>query len=418
MDFEGEYSELGTYTSIPGVPTAQSLPSLDVVSGWGDFSPSFSPSGPSQGVIDQALDESGPDGWDAFSHYDLNRVLFGSEKDGLTGYLHYNRRINLKKTLGMPVPNKSYPIDISPCEFLETYQKKKLAHYSDQSLVLHSEETGFVQKKMLTRGMAAYDAKVGDNFDDLEDYIIAKDLPSVFLTLSPRTPEGTSPLDTLLAMKPIVNRLMSFLQRKLGHRPEYVWICESTKRGHAHYHLLFIGLDWLISKEVLDGWWKAQGLGDEHGVYINAIKDPKKASGMVIRYMLAYLLKPDKNDKWAGLLGLTGKRSWGMSNSLRAKIKAWKTATEGSSEGTPEGASEGTPEGASRLACIGLTNSNKSAGYQSIGVLTKLECEIFLSDPTRQPTPEGLLQDLREIRGVVHSINSGKSNLPGPFRRR
>ena len=364
--------------------------------------------------VDSSIESGlGSDGWDSFSHRDLCRSLFGSEEDGLTGYFNYNRRINLKTKLGMPIPHKSYPIDISPVEFLELFQERKLAHYEDQSLVLYSEDTGYVQKQLLTRGMPAYDAKVGDNFDDLEDYIIANDLPCVFLTLSPRTPKGTSPLDTLVAMRPVINQLMSFLKGRLGYRPEYVWILENTKRGHAHYHLLFIGIDWLIAKEELDWWWKRQELGDKHGVYINSIPDPSKAAGMVIRYMISYLLKPNKDPKWAALLGLTGKRSWGISNILRAKIRDWKENLEG----LPEGQSEE----ASGLACVGTSNSKNSSkkpsGYVSIGVLSSLECEIFLSNPVKPPPPEVLKQDLREVRGIAHSINSGKCNAPEVFRR-
>lgn len=334
------------------------------------------------------------DGWDSFSYSDLLSVLMGDPDRNLTGYYNYSRVINLKNTLNMDVPDSTAPLDIDPTDFLKIFHEKKLAHYKDQRLILFNDESGYQEIPLLTRGMPAYQARVGDVFEDVRDFMVAKNLPCVFLTLSPRTPVGHSPLDSLVDMKAIQNNLMSFLQVRLGYRPKCLWVIEETQRGHCHYHFLFIGMNYLMPREELGWWFKRQGLGDEKGVWLESVSDPVEASKKVVGYLIKYLVKPHSDSRWSGLLGLTKKREWGMSNILRARIEKWKHESKSEPVGEEVG-----------LACSGLTNSNSLPSWISFGILSMLEIEMLLGE--KPPPPDELKRDLREIRGALHSWQNG-----------
>lgn len=334
-----------------------------------------------------------PDGWAAFSDDDLLSVL--------RHYFSYDRRISLKNSLGLTIPDIYFPVDGQPSDFLEEYFDRKMEYYNDRMMVFHSEEECYHFMGMLTRGMPAYAAKVGDHFDDLEDYIRAKNLPCVFLTLSPWAPRGKSPYESLIQMRPVINRLLSFLQKKLGYRPDYAWVCEATKRGHLHYHIIFPGIDWLIDKQILDDWWALQGLGDGHGVYIESIPAPEEAANMIIHYVSKYLTKPSFDKRWSGLLGLAGKRAWNFGNNLRKKVS--------------EFIEERTTNDESVLACLGTTNSN-SEPWTAVGTMTNLEIDALIVG--RNPPLEELLQDLGAIRRGCLDINRGKGLYREPRNRK
>ena len=334
------------------------------------------------------------DGWNALSDSDLVRMMYGSPE--LTGYFNYRKAINLKKTLGLVYFNERSPMldayDIKASDFLEIFHQKRIDYYNDRKLILHSE-SGYSEISMQCRGMAGYQAKVGDRLEDLRDFLIAKNLPVVHLRLSMKTPEGYSPLDSLIDMKSIQNRLMSFIQVKLGFRPHYIWVNEPTKRGHCHFHFLFVGMNYLLPKEDLDWWWKRTGLGDESGVWIEDLREGKEGAERILGYLIKYLLKPHSDGRWCGLLALTRKREWGMSNTLRSKISRWK--------------SENLDQ--SGLTCIGETNSNSILTYDVVGILDSWEISTFLHPQggTKPPPLKVLLQDLREVRGISKRLSSG-----------
>jgi len=376
---------------------AISCPNLDIVSHPPDSKEFYPARAPADDLISPDSDPLLEDGWGAFSFRDLRDVMYGSED--LRGYFNYQKALNLRK-LGVRWSEDNFPL-MEPSEFLEAYHNAKMGHYEAQRMLFFAQREGrnglteeYIEKPLICRGMGSYQAKQGDLFEDLRDYMSSRNQPCVHLRLSMRAPRGFSPLDSLVSMKTILNRLMSFLQVRKGYRPHYLWVVEPTKRGHCHYHILFIGMNFLLPKEALDEWWNKADMGTSAGVWVENLRDTEEASKLVLGYLIKYILKPSKDKKWAGLLSLTRKREWGISQRLRGNIARWKADNE-----------------LKAFACIGLTNSNILDGalsYEFIGILSKWEIATLLySEPGgKGPPPELLLSDLREIRGISLHWNS------------
>lgn len=345
-------------------------------------------------------------------------MLYGSPRT--PGYLNRKRAVGLD-VLGMPLPDHSISVDTVPAEFLREFEERKQAHYDGQFMVYHSSKYGYISVPMVCRGSRAYRARVGDNFDWLKDFMAAYKLPAVHCRLSPEARYGKSPLDSLLDMYGLINKFISYVESRLGYRPLYLWCKEPTKRGHCHYHVLFIGQDWLLPKEEIDAWFKKQGLGDARGVYIEALRACPQTYDKVVGYLVKYVSKPSADPYWAGLLSLTRAREWGMSNRLSDCIRVYKRQVS----------MECTSAGSSR---IGVTNSKKcdrsDADWKVVGRMSDLECEVLLTD--NPPTFEELVGVevpyldlngevacvkregglLSEIRGAAAAVNSGRWHFP------
>lgn len=281
-----------------------------------------------------------------------------------------------------------------PAEFLSEFLEKKIRLYEDQALILHDNQSGeFVPVGLKCRGMASYNAQVGRRFDDLKNFMFDKNKPAVHCRLSPQTPKnvGYSPLESLLAMEGIVNSFVAFIQRRLGFRPLYVWAIEPHERGHCHIHILFIGMNWLMEKRRVDSWFQDQGLGDYHGVWIENLRDSKEASRKILGYLIKYVSKPAHDMHWSGLLSLTRRREWGMSQKLSEQIQRWK---------------EDRP---SALSCTVKNNSNTESHWVVVGVMNSAEYHALIR--SRSTTVEAVQRDLREIRGALHAWQSGKWHL-------
>lgn len=203
--------------------------------------------------------------------------------------------------------------------------------------------------------------------------------PFVHLRLSLQAPAGMSPLLALVRMKSQLNPLMSFLDRELGNRIPYIWCIECTERGYCHFHIMFIGCNWLISKEKLDTWWENHSMGYAPGVYIEKIREGPDSAKRMQGYMVGYVSKANRDPKWSGLLTLTRKREWGMSKSLRTKLARWKL-----------------DKSLSVFTCTGSSKTNSS--FTFIGILTDWEVRKLIlgqnpdsdpayMDPNHPPPP-------------------------------
>lgn len=357
----------------------------------------------------------------------------------IRGYFNYHKAINLKKHLAMDIPD-GFVMDADPQQFLIDFHGKRLAYYEDRRFLFYDHKERMAKEgTMICRGMPAYQARTGDTFDDLADYIVANNLPTVLSTFALRTPEGTSPLDTLVDTQGLVNRLISYIATTNVHRAaaayraalerkgvqkeiikerikskmpgwwrkfrlEYVWGIEPTKRGYAHLHILFIGANYIIPKEDLDRWWRKNGLGDSPGIDIQEVKgqrdygrqmSPDEASRLAVHYVTDYINKPSNDPRWSALLTLMRRREWGMSNTLRGKIRTWRESKKDTAQ----------DEGGSAWS-LGTSNSNIEDRYELIGIYSKSELDLLLTD--RSLPPDEIRALLGEIEGAKRNWESGK----------
>jgi hypothetical protein len=242
-------------------------------------------------------------------------------------------------------------LTVSPKQFLSDYAEKRIDYYNDRRILLTNGEL-IIPHKVVVRGMPSYRARVGKSFDDLHKYMTLRNMSAVHVRLSPRSVIGKSPLESLLDMDGIINSFLSFVQKVKGFRPYYVWCKEPTKRGHCHYHILFIGMNYLLPKNIVDDWFTNRGLGDHHGVFIEALREKNdEAASQVLGYLIKYVSKPSVDMCWAGLLALTRRREWGMSNNLREKMENYLLAVS-SRKGTTN--SNSPPTDPVKWECLGM----------------------------------------------------------------
>ena len=264
---------------------------------------------------------------------------------------------------------------------------------------MYRADTGqYHPMRLYCRGMSQYHARQGDKFDLIANYAEQRNLPGAFLTLSPRTPPGTSPFEIFERMEGLVNSLMAFIQyERIGHkleRPMYLWGIEPTQRGYCHLHIVFIGVTWLIDVRRLVEWWTRNGYGSSAGVELKAIRPYSNEARKAIRYIAKYITKPISSPCWHGSLYLTGRREYGISNRLMRQAKQWRQQQQATKSPA--------------WACQGLSNSkcdDSPKPWVSLGFITTTEFYVFINE--KNPPPDRLLQDLWEIRGLVRSVSRG-----------
>lgn len=252
--------------------------------------------------------------------------------------------------------------------------------------MLYWDGEKYLQIPMTTRGTEKYQARIGRRFKLISEYMAEKNLPAVHVRLSPLARFGASPMDSLLRMKEILNPFLSFIQKKLGYRPEYIEVVEPTKRGHCHYHILFIGMNYLLQKHLIDEWFESQGLGNKSGVWIENLRDSKEASQKILGYLIKYISKPTNDPNWSGLLGLTRKREWSMSNRLRSKLLKFQEERKRPSVFTS----------------IVKSNSNLEPTWEYVGTYDNVLIEALMGDSP--PSPEEFKSDLAEIYGGIRAL--------------
>lgn len=325
------------------------------------------------------------DGWNAFSYSDLVEVLTGSDR--LTGYYNYEKAKSLSD-FGLEHPYQSIDLTYEPSEFLEELAKRRLDHYEYLRMVIYNEELGYRTIPVTVRGQDRYRKRIERQLELLHDFMYENRLSALHARFSPRAEIGKSPLDSLIEMKEFLNKFLSYVQSVLGYRPFYLWAIEPTRRGHCHYHIIFIGIKWLMPKEQLDQWFVKQGYGGPSGVYLETMRADVRARrgkdlSKLLNYLIEYIGKPTQDLKWQGLLTLTRKREWGMSTKLRQILLAYEERR--------------------RFTCIqGETNSNYPTEWIFIGILTETEIEVLIGD--KNPPPDQLISDLMDIRGTVRRM--------------
>jgi hypothetical protein len=341
------------------------------------------------------------DGWQAFDYDDLMDVLCGSDR--LRGYYNFSRTRSLSSYgLSHPTPNvynfDDYDVYQNPSEFLELFNNKRLETYRSLRMVLWHPDHGYATSPVIVRGMDTYRKRVESRLEKLHDYMQYNKLDAVFVTISPRSGVGKSPLDSLLEMRDMLNPLMSFVQSQLGYRPHYLWAVEPTKRGHCHYHILFIGVSRLFDKSILDNWFINRGLGNGAGIYMTSFRHGKKHQAKnlyaLLNYLIEYISKPTHDAKWSGLLALTRKREWGMSQRLAHILSSWTPPKDEGSLGNTE-----------RLTQKETSENDEIEPLEwlFIGVLSEFEIEYLITDRPKPPDPDDLIRDIQEIRGALHS---------------
>jgi hypothetical protein len=291
------------------------------------------------------------------------------------------------------------PIDQSPAEWITALHEYRIQHYEGRRLLLYRADTGqYHPMRLYCRGMSQYHARQGDKFDLIAEYAVQRNLPGAFLTLSPRTPPGTSPFEILERMEGLVNSLMSFVQyERSGHklaRPMYLWAIEPTQRGYCHLHIVFIGITWLISVQRLVEWWTRNGYGSSAGVEIKPIRPYTNEARNAIRYIAKYITKPISSPCWHGSLYLIGQREYGISNRLMRLARQWSQHKQAASPPA--------------WACQGLSNSKLDYSpkpWVSLGFITTTEFYAFIHE--KEPPPDQLVKDLWEIRGLARSVSRG-----------
>ena len=210
--------------------------------------------------------------------------------------------------------------------FLEELAKRRLDHYEYLRMVIYNDELGYRTIPVTVRGQERYRKRIEKQLELLHDSCMRTDI-ALHARFSRARIRKISPR-FINRDEEFLNKFLSYVQSVLGYRPFYLWAIEPTRRGHCHYHIIFIGIKWLMPKEQLDQWFVKQGYGGPSGVYLEAMRADVRARrgkdlSKLLNYLIEYIGKPNQNMKWQGLLTLTRKREWGMSTKLRQILLAY-----------------------------------------------------------------------------------------------
>ncbi len=118
------------------------------------------------------------------------------------------------------------------------------------------------------------------------------------------------------------NKLRSWIRKRYGDF-EYFWVCEITKKGRPHLHVLISGIKYIPQKDLSEIWQK-YGMGKV--VYIKKVynRENLKATAYVLKYVNKTLRNNDNT--YASLLFASNKRLYGMSRGCYNLINAGKPA--------------------------------------------------------------------------------------------
>jgi len=139
-------------------------------------------------------------------------------------------------------------------------------------------------------------------------------------------------------------------------------------------------------------------LGTGAGIYMTSFRHGKKHQAKnlyaLLNYLIEYISKPTNDAKWSGLLALTRKREWGMSQRLAQILSSWSPPKDDGSLGYPERLTQNDTSENDEL---------EPSGWLFIGVLSEFEIEYLITDRKKPPDPDDLIRDIQEIRGALHS---------------
>lgn len=85
---------------------------------------------------------------------------------------------------------------------------------------------------------------------------------AIFLTLTTDPKLQTNLWDANKKISKNFNRFMSFLTRRLGHRPKYLNVYEFQGNGRLHLHIIFFGIKYLIAGAEMRHLWTKYGQGE------------------------------------------------------------------------------------------------------------------------------------------------------------
>lgn len=274
------------------------------------------------------------DGWDLFTRQDLKTILYGDQDLKLTGYFNRSRSLDLRK-LGLPLgwlhgeqetleniglqgPGLGRRFLVAHCDSYQEYcKKRRICLFADDG-----SAGRWLFMPYTYRGSADYQKGVAIKIRKASEKWPLSNKGSrvrgVELRISIRG--RGSPLLPFLQLKNYLNSFLMWLWKARGYRrrnPEngrmklfprkcsYMWSIEPTKRGYAHFHIMF-ATKYLIKVKKIVKWWMKQGLDIETtGIHIDKIRSD------VIGYMMKYITKTHESGEWNSLLSLTRKRSWG-----------------------------------------------------------------------------------------------------------
>lgn len=320
------------------------------------------------------------------TYRDLKLLLYGDARLHVRGY-HHMRRISLS-TLGL---DYDYRVDDHPANFLFDFAMARQAYYDTKCILFQNTLSKEIMAvRPVIRGDKRYADRQLRKFKRLERWASENRVPIVHLRLGLQAPDGMSAPMALALMRGIPNRLLSFLQSVLPYRPRCVWCIEPTKRGICHFHMLFFGSEWLIKKEVLDDWWRSQGLGTASGVWIERLRGGPASASKMVGYLVKYVSKPEMDPYWNGLITLMGARNFGFSNRLSEEVKEWERAE-----------SERSEHEASGFTCISKTNSKWECG----GLIDRQLAESIL-DLNPDITMDDLRAQVSSINGSVRALRA------------
>ena len=84
---------------------------------------------------------------------------------------------------------------------------------------------------------------------------------AVFLTLTTDPSKHGSLMEGYRRSGEALNRFMSWLAKRLGGRPPYIAVCEFTRTGLVHFHILFFGVSRLADYRKISQMWERTGQG-------------------------------------------------------------------------------------------------------------------------------------------------------------
>ncbi|AKB81137.1 hypothetical protein MSBR3_0559 [Methanosarcina barkeri 3] len=122
-----------------------------------------------------------------------------------------------------------------------------------------------------------------------------------------------------------------FLSRCLPKRAEWIKVAEFQKNGMLHYHVLIVGINWLLHKSVIQYSWQKYGGGpilDIHTVKNDSVYGwqwsrscPLEAAGKTVGDYLQGYLEKSMSPQHGALYWAMGIRNWTCSGSLSERTK-------------------------------------------------------------------------------------------------
>lgn len=269
--------------------------------------------------LHETKEPTGKDGKEAITRGDIEKLLTGT--GDRKGFYDKENVAKLPATPGEWARMKGRPRDPQWHKYLGWLHRLRLKKAEGSYMVLwNTTEREYTAIPTVIRGMGEYQARKGDKIEKIgklaeEEFSVAS-----LVTLSPKTPEGKSPVQTLLLMTEVINKFNAYLREHTGlDLDKYVWAAEPTERGHLHYHIVYLGVDLKahlrnIHRE-LGLWWEEKGYGESQGVDLQVARGTK-AKKAVLGYLVGYLNAQNNEDWFNGMVYLAGKRTFQTSQGL------------------------------------------------------------------------------------------------------